>query len=279
MQKRTQKLKKILDDVQRKIDYRFSNKTLLFQAFTRSSYSTQYGGENNEVLEFIGDTVLDYYVVKVIADIFKSTKSESDYYNEEEDDEYCIYYHKNQAYFTELKKQMVSNRTLAKRIDKFGFAEYLFMGDSDRANHVERHEKVKADLFEAILGAVTIDSDWDPDKLQNTVENMLQIDDFFDDVDIDEPRPDQFKVENAINTLKELAEHGKCSFPEYEVSDEQVYEKGKWWWACTCNVRNWHIKCRGLATSKKEAKRYATYLVLCNFYGLPNEFEKDSNNY
>ena len=41
-----------LDDVQKKINYWFDNTDLLLQAFTRSSYSSQYGGENNEVLEF-----------------------------------------------------------------------------------------------------------------------------------------------------------------------------------------------------------------------------------
>ena len=49
-----------LDDVQKKINYWFDNTDLLLQAFTRSSYSSQYGGENNEVLEFLGDKVLDY---------------------------------------------------------------------------------------------------------------------------------------------------------------------------------------------------------------------------
>ena len=65
-----QNLNDHLEEVEQKISYWFKNKDLLFQAFTRSSYSTQYGGENNEVLEFIGDRVLDFYVVKVIAERF-----------------------------------------------------------------------------------------------------------------------------------------------------------------------------------------------------------------
>lgn len=70
-----------LDEVQEKIDYYFNNTDLLLQAFTRSSYSTQYGGENNEVLEFIGDKVLDLYVVKTIVDKFGFMKSQSEYYD------------------------------------------------------------------------------------------------------------------------------------------------------------------------------------------------------
>lgn len=274
-----QSLSEHLDEVQKKISYRFDNIDLLYQAFTRSSYSTQYGGENNEVLEFIGDRVLDFYVVKVIADRFGFTKSQSDYYDEEEDnDEYCIVAHKNESDFTELKKEIVSNKTLAKRIDELGFAKYMFMGDSDIDNHVEKQEKVKADLFEAILGAVAIDSGWNPDDLQNVVEFMLQIDDFLDDVDTEEPRPDKFKEENAINTLKELAEHGRCSVPEYDIPDEPVYPDGKAWWKCTCYVRSWSVSHTAYATSKKEAKRYAAYLVLCDYYGLPNEFEEEEDD-
>ena len=274
-----QNLNDHLDEVQKKIGYWFENQDLLFQAFTRSSYSTQYGGENNEVLEFLGDRVLDFYVVKVIADRFGFTKSQSDYYDEEnDDDEYCIVAHKNESDFTELKKEIVSNKTLAKRIDKLGFAKYMFMGDSDIDNHVEKQEKVKADLFEAILGAVAIDSDWNPDELQNVVEFMLQIEDFLVDVDTEEERPDKFKLENSITTLKELAEHGRCSIPEYDQPDEKVYRNGKAWWECTCYVRSWAMSKTAYATSKKEAKRYAAYLVLCDFYGIPDEFEEEDED-
>jgi len=269
-------LKDHIDEVEQKISYYFDNVDLLLQAFTRSSYSTQYGGENNEVLEFIGDRVLDLYVVKVIAERFGFLKHQSDYYDKENDnDEFCIVAHKNEADFTELKKQIVANNTLAKRIDKLGFAKYMYLGDSDIDNNVVSQEKVKADLFEAILGAIAIDCDWDQDKLQNSVEFMLQIDNFLADVDTEEERPDKFKEENAVTTLKELAEHGRCSIPDYYTPDEQVWKDGQYWWSCTCTVRNWSIQETGLATSKKEAKRYAAYLVLCNYYGLPDEFVEE----
>ena len=99
-----------LDEVQQKISYWFDNRDLLLQAFTRSSYSKQYGGENNEVLEFLGDRVLDMYVVKVIADRFGFVKSQSEYYDEaNENDEFCIVAHKNEGDFTELKKEIVNN--------------------------------------------------------------------------------------------------------------------------------------------------------------------------
>ena len=271
-----QDLREHLDDVQKKIGYWFDNEDLLLQAFTRSSYSSQHGGKNNEVLEFLGDRVLDFYVVKVIADRFGFVKSQSDYYDEENDlDEYCIVAHKNEADFTELKKQIVSNETLAKTIDKLGLFKYMYLGDTDLENPKFKDNliKVKADLFEAILGAVAIDSNWTQDELQNVVEFMLQIEDFLADVDTEEPRPSKFQLENAVTTLKELAEHGRCSIPEYYQSEEQVLmNDGRLVWESTCYIRSWAMKHTAYATSKKEAKRYAAYLVLCDYFGLPDEF-------
>jgi ribonuclease-3 len=276
-----QDLREHLDDVQKKIGYWFDNEDLLLQAFTRSSYSSQHGGENNEVLEFLGDRVLDFYVVKVIADRFGFVKSQSDYYDEENDlDEYCIVAHKNEADFTELKKQIVSNETLAKTIDKLGLFKYMYLGDTDLENPKFKDNliKVKADLFEAILGAVAIDSDWNQDELQNVVEFMLQIEDFLADVDTEEPRPSKFQLENAVTTLKELAEKGRCSIPEYYQAEEQVLmNDGTLMWECTCYIRSWAMKHTAYATSKKEAKRYAAYLVLCDYFGLPDEFAEEDN--
>lgn len=272
-------LKEHIDDVQRKCSYYFKNTDLLLQAFTRKSYSAEFGGENNEVLEFLGDRVLDFYVTKVIAERYGFFKSQTDYYNQEEDnDEYCIRAHRNEQDFTELKKEIVSNANLARRIEELGFKTMMYLGQSDIDNKVWNQEKVKADLFEAILGAIAIDSDWDPDELQNSVEFMLQIDDFLEDVDTEEERPDKFKIENSVTTLKELAEHGRCSIPQYDQPDEQVYRDGKYWWECTCYIRSWAMSKTAYATSKKEAKRYAAYLVLCDFYGIPDEFEEEDDD-
>lgn len=264
-----------LEEVQRKIDYSFDNIDLLLQAFTRSSYSAQFGGENNEVLEFIGDKVLDMYVTKIIADKFGFMKSQSKYYDEKEDnDEYCIVAHHNEGDFTELRKTIVNNKTLAKRIDKLGFAKYLYLGDSDLDNNVVNQEKVKADLFEAILGAIAIDCEWNPDDLQNSVDVMLNIDEFLDEVDTEEERPAKFQVDNAINTLKEMAEHGRCSIPKYDPSDEMVeLNDGSMMWKCTCYVRSWRIEKTAYATSKKLAKKYAAYLVLCDYFNLEDEYD------
>ena len=47
-----------LKESEKRIDYTFRNKELLITAFTHSTYANVHGGEDNERLEFLGDSVL-----------------------------------------------------------------------------------------------------------------------------------------------------------------------------------------------------------------------------
>lgn len=166
---------KDLSFIQNQIGYSFSNADLLQQAFVRRSYSNENGGENNEVLEFIGDKVLDFFVVKILSDRFGYTKDKLEDFNLDNDwNEYVCDFAENEL--TEIKKRLVQKCNLSKCIDELGLAEYLIMGKSDEKQHAEKQLSVKEDLFEAILGAVAIDSNWNVNKLQDTVELMLKPD-------------------------------------------------------------------------------------------------------
>ena len=64
--------KKHINEIEKKINYKFKDKSLLEQAFTRSSYCNEknYGGKesyaSNEVLEFFGDSVLSVAIVGML---------------------------------------------------------------------------------------------------------------------------------------------------------------------------------------------------------------------
>lgn len=158
--------------IQDQIGYNFKNKDLLQQAFVRRSYAKENGGEDNEVLEFIGDKVLDFIVVKLLVEKYGYFLSDCDDFNQNEEyDEFCTEYHENKL--TEIKKKLVGKKTLARKMDALGLANYLIMGNGDIRNKVHEQESVKEDLFEAILGAVALDSEWNLSELQDVVEIML----------------------------------------------------------------------------------------------------------
>ena len=158
--------------IQQRINYEFKNQALLHQAFTRRSYAEEHEEcEDNEVLEFIGDKVLDLVVVKVLAEKYGDYAHEYEGYHWQEPDDYVSEY--DEGKLSEMKAQLVQKKTLARRIELLGFEEFLRMGKGDKARHVERQDSVKEDLFEAILGAVALDSGWDLSILESVVNNML----------------------------------------------------------------------------------------------------------
>ncbi len=166
------------NSIEKAIDYKFRNRDLLQQAFIRRSYSKEEGGENNEVLEFIGDKVLDMVVVKWLIGQYGYYCSDTQDFNRREDcDEFCS--KRNEHQLTQYKKELVCKETLASRIDLMGLADYLIMGKGDIKNNVQEQDSVKEDLFEAILGAVALDSKWDMSVLENTVDIMLAPDSTF----------------------------------------------------------------------------------------------------
>lgn len=159
--------------IQDQIGYDFKNEDLLQQAFVRRSYANENGGEDNEVLEFIGDKVLDFIVVKIFAEKYGYFLKDCEDFDEDEDfNEFAAEYNENKL--TEIKKKLVSKRTLARKIDELGFADYLIMGKGDARNNIQEQDSAKEDLFEAIIGAVALDSNWNISELQDAVEIMLK---------------------------------------------------------------------------------------------------------
>ena len=152
--------------IEAQIGYEFNNRMLLQQAFTRKSYTNEtHDGDNNEVLEFIGDKVLDMVVVKALSEYFGDINDRDEYE--------CEY---SEGKLTEIKKKLVESKMLSARIDELGFTDFLIMGKGDRKINAQNDIHVKEDLFEAILGAVAIDSDWNMQSMQDAVEMMLHLD-------------------------------------------------------------------------------------------------------
>ena len=164
--------------------YEFKNLNLLEKEFTRKSYTQENGGENNEILEFIGDKVIDIAVIRYLTKMYASH-----YYNQlsvpvqfrRYQNPEPFHCEKNEGQLTKLKQKLVEKKTLALRIDDLRFSQFLRMGEGDKKNNVDESPSVKEDLFEAIIGAVAIDCDYDCSRTQEVVETMLSPDMFLED--------------------------------------------------------------------------------------------------
>ncbi len=157
--------KRTIYDIQHTIGYRFNHKGLLEQAFVRSSYANEHPVFlDNEKLEFYGDAALDYYVTRCMYEEF-FVKTEDGRFKSA----------KNEKELTEIKSYYVDTDSLAHCIEITGLQNYLLMNDSDIKNNAKNQKSVMADLFEAIIGAVAVDSDWNYEKISNVCSNMLKL--------------------------------------------------------------------------------------------------------
>ncbi len=187
---------------------------LLQQAFTRRSYSKENGGQDNENLEFVGDRALDFAV----------TKKLTEYYNGHinADGEFEMKNGVTEGTLTDTKKKLVERPMLAHRIGVMGLQNYLIMGKGDVAQNVQDEDSVKEDLFEAIIGAVTIDCNWNLERIQNVVETMLDIEYYLENGFDDE--------NNYVDLIIQWSQK------KYGISPMFMYDEGKCSNEFTCKI-------------------------------------------
>lgn len=191
---------KDLEIIQNQIGYRFKNPELLLQAFTRKTYSSEKGGQNNEVLEFIGDKALDLAVVKILMEKYAK-------YNNKIKEQFIPKL--NEGEYTEIKKKLVEKDTLSERIDILGYQKYILLGKGDMKLKVYNDTSVKEDLFEAIIGAVTLDCSWNLGVITKVVIKMLDPEKYLSEPNV--------AGENFISLVQEWVQKNCGCLPEYEI--------------------------------------------------------------
>ena len=187
------------------IGYSFRQPDLLEQAFIRSSWANENRTEaDNEVLEFLGDRVLDFVIAKRLAlrygtrCVIPRPEYVRKWYKEmtEEDRKRFLEQpgwenlldmqgfstgDRDEGSLTRLKSLLVRTETLAAAVDRMGLADHLITGMGDQQAGVDHQPRVKEDLFEAILGAAAVDSNWDMAALEGLVDRMLRPDELLDE--------------------------------------------------------------------------------------------------
>jgi ribonuclease-3 len=124
--------------IQNLIGYEFNNKEFLITAFTHSSYSNEHQVQSNEMLEFLGDSVLSLAVSEYLYQNADSNWKEKD--------------------LSEKRALIVNKTPLAKAIDKKkGLIGFLRCGVGEARSNPTKSEATKCDLYEAIVGAIFLD--------------------------------------------------------------------------------------------------------------------------
>jgi ribonuclease-3 len=164
---------KHISEIEEKIGYIFNDKSLLRQAFTRTSYTNENKGngglkyQSNEVLEFFGDSVLSAAIVTLLVKDFAKRY------------EYGISTTLNEGDFSNIKSKLSDKKNLSLAIKALGIEKFLQMGEGDAKLGIQNEPSVMEDLFESIIGAIYIDSSHDMKTVIASVSKMLDVNEYF----------------------------------------------------------------------------------------------------
>lgn len=123
----------------------FNDLSLLNLAFTHTSYSNEYREkiDNNERLEFLGDSVLGF----VTADYLFSSYSKL-----------------HEGDFSKIKSVVVSESSLSEVATAMHFEKYLLVGHGERNQQGGKKKAIQADAMEAVIAALYLDQGFDVAK-------------------------------------------------------------------------------------------------------------------
>ncbi|KAJ0441486.1 putative ribonuclease III [Helianthus annuus] len=159
-----------LKEVETIIGYKFKNKDLLNEAFTHNSFKDEESQISYERLEYLGDSVLNLMFAK---------------------EHYFSYPKMNSGELTRLRAANVDTEALARVALKHGLHRFLKHDDPSLKERVQElmegikeypmhshglinSPKILADIVEAVVGAVYVDTDLSMDETWEVVKNLLQ---------------------------------------------------------------------------------------------------------
>lgn len=124
-----------LDVLMRQLNYEFNNPSLLQAALTHRSLR----GQNNERLEFLGDSLLNFIVAEQL---------------------YLQYQFAKEGDLSRLRASLVKGETLAEIAQEFKLGDFLRLGPGELKSGGFSRKSILADALEAIIGAIYLDSDF-----------------------------------------------------------------------------------------------------------------------
>lgn len=240
--------KEALATIEQTIGYQFKDKQLISQAFTRSSYHYEHPEEqSNEVMEFVGDSVLSLVVVDNLLDRY-TDKDGSGLYS-------CL----DEGDFSTMRSFMVNKSFLAKKMKKLGLHQFLRMSIGDEKQGIGNSLSVLEDLFESIVGAIFLDVGKNFNRTKKIVAPLLEIDHELDEYD--------GKIKKSYkNLVQEWCNKYGCGRPvyrTYQTCDGFV---------STCYISEYNVKGEGKGNNGKEAEKRAAEIAFLQLENVESSF-------
>jgi len=219
------------------LGYVFSNKKLLENALTHSSYANERkkGCSSNERLEFLGDSILGF----VVADfLFRGNPD------------------KPEGDLTRIRADLVCERNLAKAANSIRLGQFLLLGHGEEHGGGRSRDSILADAMESVLAAAYLDGGFAASK--GIVERLIL-------TDLPKGRPGNFDYKTMF---QELVQREKDQLIHYELTGEKGPDHDKLFMVDV--LLNGKVVGCGQGRSKKKAEQAAAEEAVAKLF--PEEY-------
>ncbi len=215
-----------LAGLQQRLRHRFSDPQLLVRALTHRSFSA----EHNERLEFLGDSVLNLAVTKLL---------------------YERLHELPEGDLSRVRASLVRQETLHQLAATLGLPEVLRLGEGEARSGGNTRPSILADALEAVIGAVCLDADF------TAAEALVHR--LFQDVDI---RPEMTAAAKDPKTeLQEWLQGRRMKLPIYRVA-ATLGAAHKQTFDVECEIPELRAVERGIGASRRAAEQAAAAAMM-----------------
>jgi ribonuclease-3 len=207
--------------------YQFRQQDLLEQALTHRSYSRS---NNNERLEFLGDSILNLIISNHIYLRFKDA---------------------DEGDLSRIRASLVKEESLAQIAMDIGLGDHIRLGGGELKSGGFRRASILSDALEALIAAIYLDSDYA--QTESTVLRLYhgQLQTVDENANLRDPK----------TQLQEYLQAKKMHLPRYQVeqtsgkSHNQVF-------TVSCNITDLELQSKGKGSSRKKAEQQAAQKIL-----------------
>lgn len=211
--------------LQQKLNYSFTDVSLLRRALTHRSY----GKPNYERLEFVGDGILDYVVALNL---------------------YQHYPNLSEGELSKIRAALVNQETLVELACMLELGEHLLLGDGEEKSGGRQRPSILADALEAIFAAISFDSSFEQARL--VIEHLYQ-----DKL----VNAQKLILKDNKSVLQEYLQALKINVPNYNVVELSGPDHASTF-KVECIIPELDVKVMAKGKSKKEASQLAAEKIL-----------------
>ncbi|MFM8269912.1 MAG: ribonuclease III [Pseudomonadota bacterium] len=229
----------LLLQVEKTLDHVFSNRALLLEALTHSSFKNEQGSQtDNERLEFLGDAVIGLIIGEKLWSLFPQA---------------------SEGQLSRWRSQLVSRKSLADLSKQSNMGTWILLGKGEARSGGNEKKSILAGIFESVMGALYLDGGLE--KVRNFLVKVYKTS--FESLSEDDVT---YRKELDQKTfLQEITQGRHGTTPLYRVIDVWGLEHEKHF-RVEIEIAG-QIIAHGEGRSKKEAEQKAAQYAL-ETYGL-----------